>query len=82
MKQEGSRGLFGSSTISFAGSSGQLLLQKTAPPRKFNEPGPVRVHVVVSSQVKADPAATMFPVAFERSMLLRHLREVVEPKDR
>src|SRR5271154_5441372 len=41
----------------------------------------MRVLVVVSSDVEANPAATVFHVLFECRSLFRSLRKVVEPED-
>ncbi len=48
---------------------------------KVEEPGPVGVAVVVSGDVKAEPATAMGHVLLECSALLWSVGEVVEPED-
>ena len=49
--------------------------------QKLNEPRPMGIFVIVSSDVEADPSAAVFHIPFERRALLGSLREIVEPQD-
>ena len=73
-------GLSVSSTISLAGSGGQLLTPNDAAADELLEPRPARIPVVVGGDVEAEPGAAVLHVSLE-GLLLRAGRTAVEPDD-